>query len=76
MLTSVLLIFFDIRIKFKLAYLFGALLPSLTDIFLYNLGIYSYNIFIALFTGILLGVFGFYYFYLGILNYYLEKKKE
>lgn len=70
------LLFVDIRLNFRFVYLFAALLPTVFDIIFYNIGLYSYNIFISLFAGILSGVFGFYYFYTGILNIYLSKKKE
>lgn len=73
LLTSCFLLFIDLRITFNFKLILFFSVPTILDITLYNLNIYNYYFPISFLAGIFLGIFGFYYFYIGILNFITSK---
>ena len=74
LLVSFILLFISLKKELDIKYLFLSLIPMIVDIILYTSGIYSYNTYIALATGFLLGSTGILYLYTGISNLLTENK--
>jgi len=74
LLTSSILLFIDIRKTFNFKQLIFFSIPTILDITFYNLNIYNYYFPISFLAGVFLGIFGFYYFYIGILNLITNKR--
>jgi uncharacterized membrane protein len=55
LISSVVILISNIKLKFKTKYLYLLSIPMLLDVFFYSIGIYPYNKFIASSTGFLFG---------------------
>ncbi len=73
-LVSILLIIFGLRKNITTKLLFMITIPMFVDVILTSLGIYGYSQYLALFTGLLLGSFGFFYIHTSIVELLIENK--
>lgn len=61
---------------YKIKYLFIAGIPIIADVIASSIGIYSYSRLTAFITGTIFGSAAFYYFYIGIQNWFFEKGRQ
>lgn len=73
--TGIMLLAGHLHLPLKREYFIYFILPALLDSGAVLIGIYSYNFILSFITGILLGIFGFYYFYFGIFVSLTKRKK-
>lgn len=57
-------------------YLFIASIPIMLDVVLVSGGVYNYSKIVAFITGTIFGSTAFYYFYIGIQNWFFEKGRQ
>lgn len=72
--VSFLIVFVKRKFDLKNIHLFLAVIPMLTDIFLYSIGIYTYSKTTAFITGWLLGSVGFLYIFGSFENFLLKNR--
>lgn len=76
-LSSFITLFYAELFKFlKRGYFFALLGFMFLDVFFVNIGLYSYNSFISILSGIFLGFVCFLYLYKGLFEFYYNKEKE
>ncbi len=75
-LASLFFLFNSIRNDLSYKWLIIAVIPSVLDIIFYTSGLYEYSKIISFCCGLLLGSIGILYFYVGIENYYSERKQR
>jgi len=61
---------------YAIKYLFIACIPIIVDVFASSISIYTYSKLTAFITGTIFGSTAFYYFYIGIQNWFSEKKRQ
>lgn len=74
--SIVTLFYAQVFIYIKRAYFFALLIFMFLDVFFVNIGLYKYNSFLSILSGIFLGLVCFSYLYKGLFEFYYNKEKE